>query len=142
MAHGPRRLGFQFTAAPEGFMAGPLPADEWKRAAAWGIRSQSGSTHGHGNIRRLAALRRPEHRLRPRRENATPAGRRYAAAPGTRSFRRCRIPSFVTKEAGHDVEHVVTAGQVQALDHLGRRRSLRGHRPVPGRDGLIVVGEE
>jgi hypothetical protein len=60
-----------------------------------------------------------------------PAGRRHAAPPGTRSFRRCRIPSFVMKEAGHDVEHVVTAGQVQALDHLGRQRSLRGHRPVP-----------
>jgi hypothetical protein len=54
-AHMPRRLGFQFTAAPEGFMAGPLPAGERKRAAAWGIRSQSGSTHGPGNIRRLAA---------------------------------------------------------------------------------------
>lgn len=35
-AHRPRRLGFQFTAAPEGFMAGPLPAGERKRAAAWG----------------------------------------------------------------------------------------------------------
>jgi hypothetical protein len=46
------------------------------------------------------------------------------------------------KEAGHDVEHVVTAGQVQALDHLGRQQRLRGHLPVPDRDGLIVVGEE
>ena len=34
-AHRPRRLGFQFTAAPEGFMAGPLPAGKRKRVA-WG----------------------------------------------------------------------------------------------------------
>jgi hypothetical protein len=43
-------------------------------------------------------------------------------------------------QAGADLEHVVTAGQVQALDHPGRQRRLRSHLPVPDRDRLVAVG--
>ena len=30
--------------------------------------------------------------------------------------------------------------EVQALDHRGRQRGLRGYLPVPDRDGLVMVG--
>jgi hypothetical protein len=43
-------------------------------------------------------------------------------------------------QAGADLGHMVTGGQVQALDHPGRHRRLRGHLPVPDRDGLVAVG--
>lgn len=56
-AHRPRRLGFQFTAAPEGghgLAAAGRRAEAGRRVG--GVRSRSGSTHGPGNIRRLARI--------------------------------------------------------------------------------------
>src|SRR5260370_37016912 len=127
--------------------AGPAagPADRHR------LRARRVPAHPAAGDRRRVAGPRPG--IRERATADDPADRLRAASPADPAATppRCswsRSPAAAPRPARETPmkvppgsEHPRDGGKPQALDHPGRQRRLRGHLPVPDRDGLVAVGD-